>query len=88
MTTFALSKERNSSSSLPVVLPVELHAGIDLAPLLQYPAFKELEDKVFFVQFGLEGSIFWENGDDIASETIGAEGECFRCLAECATGFG
>lgn len=47
---------------------------VDLTPLLQYPAFKELEDKSMFVQFGLEGTIFWRNGADIAPEYLYAHG--------------
>lgn len=43
---------------------------VDLTPLLDYPAFKELRDKEQFVQFGLDHTIFWANGADIAPEYL------------------
>lgn len=43
---------------------------IDLTSLLQYPAFEELRDLNKFVQFGLDGTIFWSNGADIAPEYL------------------
>lgn len=43
---------------------------VDLAPLLRYPAFEELRDKSKFEQFGLDGTIFWANGADIAPEFL------------------
>ena len=43
---------------------------IDLTPLLKYPAFEELKDEAKFVQFGLDGTIFWANGADIAPEYL------------------
>ena len=43
---------------------------VDLTPLLSYPAFEELRDKEQFIQFGLEDTIFWKNGADIAPEYL------------------
>jgi len=43
---------------------------VDLTPLLEYPAYKELKDKNKFEQFGLDGTIFWTNGADIAPEYL------------------
>ena len=43
---------------------------VDLSPLLSYPAFEELRDKEQFIQFGLEDTIFWKNGADIAPERL------------------
>ena len=48
---------------------------VDLTSLLQYPAFRELADKEQFVQFGLQGTIFWKNGADIAPEFLYEHGE-------------
>lgn len=48
---------------------------VNLEPLLKYPAFKELKDKEKFVQFGLEDTIFWSNGADIAPEYLFENGE-------------
>lgn len=43
---------------------------VDLTPLLKYPAFEELKDEKMFIQFGLDGIIFWANGADIAPEYL------------------
>lgn len=43
---------------------------VDLTPLLAYPAFTDLRDKNNFVQFGLDQTIFWANGADIAPEYL------------------
>ena len=43
---------------------------VDLTPLLVYPAFAELRDKSNFIQFGLDQTIFWVNGADIAPEYL------------------
>ncbi len=48
---------------------------VDLTPLLQYPAFEELADKEQFIQFGLQGTIFWRNGADIAPEYLYEHGK-------------
>lgn len=47
---------------------------VDLTPLLQYPAFSELRDKQKFIQFGLQDTILWFNGADIAPEYLYDEG--------------
>ena len=43
---------------------------VDFTPLLSYPAFEELRDKEQFIQFGLEDTIFWKNGADVAPERL------------------
>ena len=43
---------------------------VDLTPLLSYPAFEELRDPKEFIQFGLEDTIFWKNGADLAPEFL------------------
>lgn len=43
---------------------------VDLTPLLKYPAFEELRDVSKFEQFGLDGTVFWANGADIAPEYL------------------
>ena len=43
---------------------------VDMSMLLQYPAFAELRDKNLFRQFGLDGTLFWNNGADIAPEFL------------------
>ena len=43
---------------------------VDLSSLLKYPAYKELADKQEFVKFGLDQTIFWANGADIAPEYL------------------
>lgn len=43
---------------------------VDLSPLLQYPAFESLRDESQFEQFGLDYTIFWANGADIAPEWL------------------
>lgn len=48
---------------------------VDLSSLLKYPAYKELADKKKFVQFGLNQTIFWFNGADIAPEYLYDHGE-------------
>lgn len=48
---------------------------VDLSSLLKYPAYKELAGKKKFVQFGLDQTIFWFNGADIAPEYLCDHGE-------------
>ena len=43
---------------------------VDLTPLLAYPAFADLRDKGNFIQFGLDHTIFWADGADIAPEYL------------------
>ena len=43
---------------------------IDLTPLCAYPAYEALRDPKLFAQFGLDGTIFWTNGADIAPEYL------------------
>ena len=48
---------------------------VDLTPLLSYPAFEELRNLDKFVQFGLDQTIFWSNGADIAPEYLYENGK-------------
>lgn len=43
---------------------------VDMTPLLEAPAFKSLKDVTQFRQFGLDDTIFWANGADIAPEWL------------------
>ncbi|MDE6514147.1 MAG: DUF2442 domain-containing protein [Muribaculaceae bacterium] len=43
---------------------------VDMTPLLAYPAYEDLRDEEKFKQFGLDETIFWSNGADIAPEWI------------------
>lgn len=43
---------------------------VDLTPLFQYPAFEELKDERQFIQFYVNGAIFWANGANIAPEYL------------------
>lgn len=43
---------------------------VDLTPLLKYPAYSDLKDESEFMKFGLDGTIFWSNGSDIAPEYL------------------
>ena len=48
---------------------------VDLTPLLEYPAFLDLKDKDKFLQYGLDGTIIWANGADIAPEYLYEHGD-------------
>lgn len=43
---------------------------VDMTPLLKYPAYADLKDESHFKQFGLDETIFWSNGADIAPEWL------------------
>ena len=55
---------------------------VDLTPLLKYPAFEELQDEKQFVQFGLDQTIFWKNGADIAPEYHYAHGQAINRIED------
>ena len=46
-----------------------------LTPLLKLPAYKELEDENEFIRYGIDGTIFWANGADIAPEYLLEHGD-------------
>ena len=48
---------------------------VDLTPLLKLPAYKELEDENEFIRYGIDGTIFWANGADIAPEYLLEHGD-------------
>ena len=43
---------------------------VDLTPLLDYPAYEDLKDDKEFIRYGLDGTVFWANGADIAPEYL------------------
>lgn len=43
---------------------------VDLIPLLDFPAYKELKDESEFIRYGVDGTVFWANGADIAPEYL------------------
>lgn len=43
---------------------------VDLSPLLTLPAYKELTDENEFIRYGIDGTVFWANGADIAPEYL------------------
>lgn len=47
---------------------------VDMKPLLEYPAYSELNDEQEFCRFGLDGTLFWGNGADIAPEWLWENG--------------
>ena len=48
---------------------------VDLTPLLHLPAYEELKDENEFIRYGVEGTVFWANGADIAPEYLYEHGE-------------
>lgn len=49
--------------------------NVDISPLLDAPVFQPLKDVAKFKQFGLDETIFWANGADIAPEWLYSHGE-------------
>lgn len=47
---------------------------VDLSALFRYPAYKVLEDRTRFLQFGLRDTIYWEVGLDVAPEYLYGHG--------------
>lgn len=43
---------------------------VDLTPLLAFPAYEELKDTKEFERYGVDGTVFWANGADIAPEYL------------------
>lgn len=43
---------------------------VDMSVLFRYPAYRGLEDKRKFVQFGIRDTIFWNDGLDVAPEFL------------------
>lgn len=43
---------------------------VDLTPLLKLPAYEELKDENEFIRYGIDGTVFWTNGADIAPEYL------------------
>ena len=35
-----------------------------------FPAYKELKDESEFIRYGVDGTVFWANGADIAPEYL------------------
>lgn len=43
---------------------------VDMSPLLHLPAYAELKDQNQFIRYGVDGTVFWANGADIAPEYL------------------
>ena len=43
---------------------------VNLSSLLKLPAYAELKDESEFVRYGVDGTVFWANGADIAPEYL------------------
>lgn len=57
---------------------------VDLTPLLKYPAFEELKDESEFERYGVDVTVFWANGADIAPEYLYENGTPFRNTCCCS----
>ena len=51
---------------------------VDITPLLKYPAFEELKDESEFERYGVDGTVFWANGADIAPEFLYENGTPYK----------
>ena len=43
---------------------------VNLSPLLRLPAYADLKDEKEFLRYGVDGTVFWANGADIAPEYL------------------
>lgn len=43
---------------------------VDLTHLLSQPAYEELRDETEFMRYGVDDTVFWANGADIAPEYL------------------
>lgn len=43
---------------------------VNLSPLLRLPAYADLKDENEFLRYGVDGTVFWANGADIAPEYL------------------
>lgn len=43
---------------------------VNLSSLLKLPAYADLKDENEFLRYGVDGTVFWANGADIAPEYL------------------